>query len=55
MKLAAKMRIPFTKHQLEATAFESSVGFEITKKWGNSLELSEFEEATLNPIPEKGI
>jgi len=44
LKLAEKMNIPFTYHELEKTKFKNSVGFEITQDWGSDLEPLELPE-----------
>ncbi len=35
LKLAIKMNIPYTYHELEKTEHKSSVGFDITEEWGS--------------------
>lgn len=37
VKLAQKMNIPYSYHHLQKTAYETSVGFEITEDWGADL------------------
>ena len=33
LKLAKKMKIPYTQHELEPAKFESSIGFDIDQDW----------------------
>ena len=44
LKLAEKLGIPFTYHELERTEHKTSVGFEITEDWGDGLEPIELPE-----------
>ena len=36
-KLAEKMKVPFSFHELEPTKYKASVGFDIMKEWGDDL------------------
>ena len=44
VKMAKKMNIPHTFHEIEKTEHKSSVGFEITQDWGSDLEPIELPE-----------
>ena len=44
LKLAEKMNVAYTYHELEKTNFKNSVGFEITQDWGSDLEPLELPE-----------
>lgn len=44
VKLAEKMNVPYTYHQLEKTEHKTSVGFEITQDWGAEMEPLELPE-----------
>lgn len=44
VKLAIKMNVPYTFHELEKTEYKSSVGFEITQDWGAELAPLELPE-----------
>lgn len=44
VKLARKMNVPYTFHEVKQTEHKSSVGFEITKDWGLELEPLELPE-----------
>lgn len=45
MKLAKKMNVPYTYHELEKTEYKSSVGFDITEEWEADFDerIKEFE------------
>jgi len=38
MKLAKKMNIPYSHHELDVTQYKSSVGFEIEGEWGTDFD-----------------
>jgi hypothetical protein len=44
LKLAIKMDVPYTFHELEPTDYKISVGFEVTGDWGGELEPLELPE-----------
>jgi hypothetical protein len=41
LKLAEKMKIPYTYHKLEQAEHDRSVGFDIQKEWGLDLGITE--------------
>ena len=54
--LAKKLNIPYTYHQIEKTAYKSSVGFDITEEWVLDLptpDLSELESLRLGSQRDK--